>query len=67
MTPAEAKRILIDLTVFDEPWEAAQQELNKCILEDGRFDTGLHGFWLSADQLEALAVWMRDPEGVSQA
>lgn len=66
MTLAEAKRILesIPLTVLPDCLLRDEEGNHECVgLVDGRSNID---WWASADELEAIACWMRDPRGVSE-
>lgn len=71
MTPKRARVILSaipDTTVSTTSIRGELQYINTDIgeQEDGRQRVQLDGFF-TADELEALAAWMRDPDAVGSA
>jgi hypothetical protein len=71
MTPEQAKAILIAMPTIKLAADSIRNDLeyiNTVIGEqdDGRQRVQLDGYF-TADELEALAVWMRNPRAVASA
>jgi hypothetical protein len=66
MDNAKAKAVLVEMLGVDGILS------DDSIYDGGCFDIGIERIFLidhkvTADQLEAIAAWMRDPKGVSEA
>lgn len=71
MTPKRARQVLVAMpeTVLNEvalrnSLEMIDVTVGKVDEEDGLFKARMDGYF-TAEQLEAIAAWMRDPTGVA--
>lgn len=67
MTPSRAKEVLesMSLEIFDGDALYAEKDVYLCVTSDG-VDAVIQGE-LDAEELQAIALWMQDPEGVTNA
>lgn len=69
MTPARAKEVLegMRLSVFTATELLKLDEhYNELLSVTAKSEASLHSIF-NADQLQAIALWMQDPEGVTNA